>query len=135
MLYLALLLHDTGKPEGYGSHAIAGGRLAARIARRLDLDETTRETLRIVIENHLLMARISQLRDLGDDDVIRLARCTTLCSLPQPFTIQHKSSFGTRQALFLAHAIIAERASPHAWGNRKIREVFLNPIRYTHNTT
>jgi len=71
ILYLALLLHDVGKAEGHGYHVALSSRLAMRVARRLALDEATNQTLRRIIENHLQMARISQLRDLGDLAVIR----------------------------------------------------------------
>jgi [protein-PII] uridylyltransferase len=71
LLYLALLLHDTGKPLGHGNHSELGGHLAARVAKRLRLDGAAAHTLRVVIENHLLMASISQRRDLDDPFVIR----------------------------------------------------------------
>lgn len=71
LLYLALLLHDTGKSVGRGNHSEIGGKLAARVARRLDLDVTAIQTLRLIIEHHLLMAGVSQRRDLDDPAVIR----------------------------------------------------------------
>lgn len=71
LLYLALLLHDTGKKEGHGNHTEVSVRLASRVARRLGLDSTTAHTLRLVIEHHLLMASVSQRRDLDDMSVIR----------------------------------------------------------------
>lgn len=71
VLYLALLLHDTGKSDGRGKHAVVSSQLAARVAKRLQLDGTTTHTLRTVIEHHLLMASLSQRRDLSDPVVIR----------------------------------------------------------------
>lgn len=71
VLYLALLLHDAAKPLGRGGHADRGGRMAAQVARRLGLDDATTRTLQRLIEHHLLMARISQQRDLDDPAVIR----------------------------------------------------------------
>ncbi len=71
VLYLALLLHDTGKPDGHGNHSELGGQLANRVSRRLQLDGVTAHRLRLVIENHLLMASLSQRRDLDDPFVIR----------------------------------------------------------------
>ncbi len=71
VLYLALLLHDTGKADGYGKHSEVGGRIALRVAKRLGLDSATTHTLQRVIEHHLLMAHISQRRDLEDPAVIR----------------------------------------------------------------
>jgi [protein-PII] uridylyltransferase len=73
LLYLALLLHDTGKAEGHkkGGHAEVSAVMAMRAAKRLRLDEAAAHTLRVIIENHLLMASVSQRRDLDDPVVIK----------------------------------------------------------------
>src|SRR5262245_14929603 len=71
VLYLALLLHDVGKPQGHGDHATVSGELATRVARRLRLDSSASHALLLVIENHLLMASLSQRRDLEDPAVIQ----------------------------------------------------------------
>jgi [protein-PII] uridylyltransferase len=71
LLYLALLLHDTGKPDGHGKHSEVGAKLAIRAGRRLGLDGAATHTLRLVIEHHLLMASVSQRRDMDDPVVIR----------------------------------------------------------------
>ena len=73
LLYLALLLHDVGKAEGHkkGGHAEASADMAMRAAKRLQLDGLASHTLRLIIENHLLMATLSQRRDLDDPAVIR----------------------------------------------------------------
>ena len=71
VLYLALLLHDVGKPEGHGNHSAVSSQLALRVAKRLGLDGSATHTLRLVIENHLLMANVSQRRDLDDPAVVR----------------------------------------------------------------
>jgi [protein-PII] uridylyltransferase len=70
VLYLALLLHDAGKAFKTGRHEITGGQLALHVARRLKLGSTTTDTLRLVIELHLLMVQVSQRRDLDDPGVI-----------------------------------------------------------------
>lgn len=71
LLYLALLLHDTGKGVSHGNHVAHSCQLAQRVARRLNLDAAATETLHRLIAHHLDMARLSQLRDLGDPAVIR----------------------------------------------------------------
>jgi [protein-PII] uridylyltransferase len=73
LLYLALLLHDVGKAARHeqGKHAEAGAALAMRAARRLQLDSTASDTLEFLVEYHLLMATLSQRRDLDDSSVIR----------------------------------------------------------------
>ncbi len=73
LLYLALLLHDVGKAAAHeqGKHAAAGAALAVRAARRLQLEAAAADTLEFLVENHLLMATLSQRRDLDDTSVIR----------------------------------------------------------------
>ena len=71
LLYLALLLHDAGKVEHDGNHSDSGSKLAERVARRLELDGAMTHTLRLLIEQHLTMAVMSQRRDLEDPAVVR----------------------------------------------------------------
>jgi [protein-PII] uridylyltransferase len=70
LLYLALLLHDSGKAFRTGRHEEIGGKVALSVSRRLGLDGAKAHTLRLIIENHLAMAQISQRRDLDDPSVI-----------------------------------------------------------------
>jgi [protein-PII] uridylyltransferase len=73
LLYLALLLHDVGKSENHkkGGHPEVSATLAMRAAKRLRLNGAASHTLRLIVENHLLMASVSQRRDLDDPSVIR----------------------------------------------------------------
>ena len=73
LLYLALLLHDVGKGAKHeqGKHADIGAALAMRAARRLQLEEGAAGLVKFLVENHLLMAVLSQRRDLDDSTVIR----------------------------------------------------------------
>ena len=73
LLYLALLLHDVGKAAFHeqGKHAEVGAHLALRAARRLQLETSAVDAVEFLVENHLLMATLSQRRDLDDAAVIR----------------------------------------------------------------
>jgi [protein-PII] uridylyltransferase len=71
VLYLALLLHDSGKAFPGRRHEIVGGELAINAAKRLKLNAPTAQTLRLLIELHLLLVQVSQRRDLEDQEVIR----------------------------------------------------------------
>ena len=73
LLYLALLLHDVGKSahDKKEGHAVISAEMAMRAAKRLHLDDSAMHFLRVIIENHLVMAVVSQRRDLDDDSVIR----------------------------------------------------------------
>ncbi|HSZ60210.1 MAG TPA: HD domain-containing protein [Terriglobales bacterium] len=67
LLYLALLLHDSGKAaQGEGeSHIDVSVRLTDSCADRLDLDSADRETLRFLVANHLEMSAAMR-RDVFD---------------------------------------------------------------------
>ena len=71
VLYLALLLHDSGKAAHDGNHTAASALNAQRVARRLDLDGATTHSLCLLVEHHVDMAMVSQRRDLDDPAVIR----------------------------------------------------------------
>ncbi len=66
LLYLTLLLHDTGKADGIKGHAESGVRLAGPIMDRLGVSPEGRELVSFVIKNHLAMARFWQKRDVDD---------------------------------------------------------------------
>lgn len=71
LLYLALLLHDTGKADESGHHEVDSARLIGRMGRRLKLDSQTIKSLQLIVNEHLTMVQISQRRDLDDPAVIR----------------------------------------------------------------
>ncbi|MFC1538314.1 [protein-PII] uridylyltransferase [Candidatus Latescibacterota bacterium] len=69
-LYLGGILHDIGKGQGK-SHSLRGERMAARALVRLGFDERTVELVRFLIREHLIMAHISQRRDMDDIETIK----------------------------------------------------------------
>jgi [protein-PII] uridylyltransferase len=56
LLYLALLLHDTGKGVPGGNHVEASLEVANKCMDRLDVDHTERATVQFLIGNHLEMS-------------------------------------------------------------------------------
>jgi [protein-PII] uridylyltransferase len=74
LLYLALLLHDLGKTGGRG-HIPRGIRIAERICARLGLDLANRKKVVLLVKHHVLMAHLSQRRDLREPRLVKhLAR-------------------------------------------------------------
>jgi len=71
ILYLALLLHDSGKAVRGRRHELDSAQLAERVAHRLRLDGATTHILRLLVEHHLAIIQISQRRDLDDPAVVR----------------------------------------------------------------
>ena len=65
LLYLALLLHDTGKASPDEYHVDASLQLTDTCADRLDLDPVDRETLRYLVGSHLEMSAAMR-RDVFD---------------------------------------------------------------------
>ena len=66
VLYLALLLHDTGKAMGGRHHAEASAVFAQRVAVRLQLSSERRRALIFLVDNHLTLSSVSQRRNLDD---------------------------------------------------------------------
>ena len=69
LLHLAILFHDIGKGKGQG-HSRIGAEIVARIGARWGLPERDVSDLVFLVEQHLLMANVSQRRDLHDIELI-----------------------------------------------------------------
>jgi [protein-PII] uridylyltransferase len=70
LLYLALLLHDTGKGAKTDHHVGASVLIAADALARLDLDPPDRETVLFLIGSHLDMSAALR-RDIFDPQTVR----------------------------------------------------------------
>ena len=69
LLYLALLLHDTGKGVPGGNHVEASLEIANRCLDRLDVDPSDRETVLYLIGNHLEMSAALR-RDIFNPETV-----------------------------------------------------------------
>jgi [protein-PII] uridylyltransferase len=69
LLNLAILFHDIGKGKGHG-HSKIGAEIVARIGARWGLKDEEISDLVFLVEQHLLMAHVSQRRDLHDIEMI-----------------------------------------------------------------
>jgi [protein-PII] uridylyltransferase len=70
LLYLAALLHDTGKGRSTGDHALESARMAGSVLSRLELDAYESELLLGLIRNHLEMSAALR-RDVFDLETLR----------------------------------------------------------------
>ncbi|PHR63205.1 MAG: [protein-PII] uridylyltransferase [Robiginitomaculum sp.] len=68
VLYLAMLLHDTGK--GLGDQEVAGGIATRTACARMGLSVPEVELAGWLVENHLLYSDTAQGRDLADPETI-----------------------------------------------------------------
>jgi [protein-PII] uridylyltransferase len=69
LLYLALLLHDTGKGMPGGNHVEASLEIAGRCLDRLDVDPGERATVLFLIGNHLEMSATLR-RDIFNPETV-----------------------------------------------------------------
>lgn len=67
-LYLAMLLHDTGK--GQGDQQIEGMRTARAACKRLGLPKEETELVAWLVGNHLEMSETAQKRDISDPKTV-----------------------------------------------------------------
>jgi [protein-PII] uridylyltransferase len=70
VLYLAMLLHDTGKASNARLHAEASALFAQKVARRLQLPAEQRKSLVLLVDNHLLLSMTAQRRNIEDPATI-----------------------------------------------------------------
>jgi [protein-PII] uridylyltransferase len=70
MLYLAMLLHDTGKGANVSHHALASVELAKKVALRLELSEERSNLLITLVKFHSELATVARSRDLDDTATI-----------------------------------------------------------------
>ncbi|MEO5857121.1 MAG: [protein-PII] uridylyltransferase [Chthoniobacterales bacterium] len=70
VLYLALLLHDTGKAVGARPHSEASALFAQQAALRLELSSEERKALILLVDHHLTLSTIARQRNLDDPETI-----------------------------------------------------------------
>ena len=70
VLYLALLLHDTGRAVGARPHSEASALFAQSVAKRLQLSPEQRKSLILLVDHHVTLSSIAQQRNLDDPATI-----------------------------------------------------------------
>jgi [protein-PII] uridylyltransferase len=68
VLYLALLLHDTGRAVGARPHSEASALFAQGAAARLKLTAAQRRSLILLVDHHLTLSNMAQQRNLDDPE-------------------------------------------------------------------
>lgn len=70
LLYLAMLLHDTGKSSNSRHHAEDSAVNAVKVSRRLRLSARELSTLVFLVDHHLTMSETCRRKNLDDEDTI-----------------------------------------------------------------
>lgn len=66
VLYLTILLHDTGKGVGARPHSEASALFAQAVAARLQLTSEERRALVLLVDHHLTLSNMAQQRNIDD---------------------------------------------------------------------
>ncbi len=69
-LYLALILHDTGRSENVREHIDGSAMLAIRLCSRLQIKGARRALIMFLVDNHLTFWRTATTKNLEDPEVI-----------------------------------------------------------------
>ncbi|MEP6957066.1 MAG: hypothetical protein ABI883_09575, partial [Chthoniobacterales bacterium] len=70
VLYLALIMHDTGRGVGARPHSEASALFAQRSAARLQLTSEQRKSLILLVDHHVTLSNTAQQRNLDDPETI-----------------------------------------------------------------
>ena len=70
VLYLALLLHDTGKGVGARPHSEASAVFAQAVAARLQLAPEQRRSLVLLVDHHVTLSNMAQQRNVDDSATV-----------------------------------------------------------------
>ena len=70
ILYLAMLLHDSGRADNGPRHAEASAANAVRVARRMKITGTDLSTLVFLVDHHLTMSEIARRKNLENEETI-----------------------------------------------------------------
>jgi len=69
-LYLALILHDTGRSENVREHTDGSAMLATKLCSRLQIKGRRRALIMFLVDNHLCFWRFATTKNLEDPEVI-----------------------------------------------------------------
>src|SRR5437868_8216980 len=120
VLYLALLLHDSGKAVGARPHSEASALFAQRVAARLQLSSEQRKSLILLVDHHLTLSQTAQQRNLDDP-----ATVTDFAHI-----VKHQKNLNALMLLTLADG---QGTSAEAWSDWKeslVWQLFHETSRY-----
>jgi [protein-PII] uridylyltransferase len=70
-LYIALILHDTGRAENVREHIDGSAILAARLCKRLEITGGRRALIMFLVDHHLTLWRFATKKNIDDPEVIQ----------------------------------------------------------------
>ena len=125
LLYLALLLHDSGRAANTLTHSDESANLASRVCRRLQIKGERRRLLMFLVDHHLTLFKFATTKNLDDPQVV------------EEFAgIVRNQTF--LDALMVMSCADSQGTSEHSWTNWKeslLRQLYSNARRYLDDPT
>ncbi len=120
ILYLALLLHDTGRAANARNHSDASADLASRVCRRFQINGERRRLIMFLVDHHLTLYQTATSKNLDDPQVIeefaKIARDRTF--LDALMVMSCADSRGTSEGSWTS------------WKESLLRQLYNNAVRY-----
>ncbi len=120
ILYLALIMHDTGRAENVRQHSFASEELTDKVCRRLQITPARRRMLMFLVGHHLTLWQTATTRDPEDPAVI-----TKFANI-----VKTKEWL---DALFIMTFADASATYEHGWSDWKdslLSQLYLNTAEY-----
>jgi [protein-PII] uridylyltransferase len=95
LLYLAMLLHDTGRSDNSRRHAEASADNAVRVARRFGIKGPDLSTLVFLVDHHLTMSEIARRKNLDNEETI--IECARIVQTPERLDLLMLLTFADTQ--------------------------------------
>jgi [protein-PII] uridylyltransferase len=120
VLYLALIMHDTGRAAEKKTHADESTILADKVCRRLQIKGERRNQLLLLVDNHLIMFMTATKQDPDDPEVVQnFARI-----------VKNRANL---DALLVMTMADSKGVGGNSWTGHKellLRELYRNTVRY-----
>ena len=120
VLYLALLMHDTGRAVGARPHSEASALFAQRVASRLQLSSEQRKSLIFLVDHHVTLSNAAQQRNLDDPaTIVEFANI-----------VKHQKSLNALMLLTLADGQGTSGQSWSDWKESLVWQLFYGTSQY-----
>lgn len=120
VLYLALILHDSGRAANEDTHTDASAQLADRVCRRLQIKGSRRRLVMFLIDHHLTLYRDATTKNLDDTNVVAEFAAK----------VRNKQFLDTLLVMTYADSRGTSDKSWNSWKESLILHLYHNAVRY-----
>jgi [protein-PII] uridylyltransferase len=120
ILYLALLLHDSGRALNTSTHSDASADLANRVCKRLHVQGSRRRLIMFLVDHHLTLYRAATTKNIDDPKVV-----AEFASI-----VRNKQYLDTLLVMTCADSKGTSEKSWNSWKESLLLHLYRNTVRY-----